>query len=705
MANSLQLPALRQDLGLHAAAPEHDGSPGWVLHDAAANRFYRLGWPAFEILSRWPLGTAEAIVADIHASTTLQLHADDVAAVVDFLSRHHLLQGGSPAHTEQLTRHAARLRLSPAKWLLKHYLFFRLPLLQPMPLLARLAPLFERVFTPGFWYLVSAALLLGLLLVLQRWDAFTHTFANYQGMGGLLGIGLSLSFAKLLHEFGHALTAYRYGCRVPAMGVAFLVMFPVLYTDTNEAWKLASRRQRLQIGAAGMLAELVLAVFATLLWNFLPDGPLRAGVFMLATTTWLATLAINASPFMRFDGYFLLSDWLGIPNLHSRAFAFGRCWLRRQLLGLDEPLPEAVPAARQRMLTLFAFATWLYRLVLFLGIALVVYHYFFKALGIFLLLVELGWFIAYPLWSELSVWWQRRTELRWNRITCRSVLLLLVALLWVAVPWRAELSAPAVMGAQEVSELYAPAEATAEVVQVWVQDGQAVQAGQRLLTLRSPELVWQRQQAEAEAEALRWQLERQPFDDKLLAEGLALQKQWQLAQQRVNQLQQQIDRLGVRAPRAGRVVDRSEALQVGTVIPPGERLLAVIDPRRPRGEAFVDEAARMRLTLGGEAVFVANLAEQERVQCRIDNIDRLALPSLDQPALASSFGGPIATQQQQDSLQPLSAQFRVRLSQCDGGEHWWQEMPGVALLEGERQSLLQQWLNQAVALLQREAGL
>ncbi|MGL1273900.1 hypothetical protein ACSTKP_23775, partial [Vibrio parahaemolyticus] len=85
-------------------------------------------------------------------------------------------------------------------------------------------------------------------LVSRRWDEFTHTFSAYGGVSAAIGIGLSLSLAKILHEMGHALTARHFGCRVPAMGVAFLVMMPVLYTDTNDAWKLDSRRQRLLIG-------------------------------------------------------------------------------------------------------------------------------------------------------------------------------------------------------------------------------------------------------------------------------------------------------------------------------------------------------------------------------------------------------------------------------------------------------------------------
>ncbi|WP_029770687.1 HlyD family efflux transporter periplasmic adaptor subunit [Pseudogulbenkiania sp. MAI-1] len=703
MTDPVSLPPLRQELSLHPGPTGEGGAPGWVLHDPAANRFYQLSWPAFEILSRWTLGSAEAVVEAVNQATTLQLGMDEVAAVADFLGRHHLLQPGAAEHTERFARIAQAGRLGHAKWLLKHYLFFRIPLLRPMPLLKRLAPAFAAVFEPRFWWLVAAVALVGLLLLSRRWDEFTHTFSAYSGVAGLAGIGLSLSVAKVLHELGHALTAYRFGCRVPAMGVAFLVMLPVLYTDTNEAWKLPSRRQRLLIGAAGMLAELTLAVLATLLWNFLPDGPLRAGVFMLATTTWVATLAINASPFMRFDGYFLLSDWLGMPNLHGRAFAFGRWWLRRVLFGWDDPVPEALLPARQRFLIAFAFATWLYRLVLFLGIALLVYHYFFKALGIVLFLVELGWFIAMPLWSEVALWWQRRQELEWLFETRRTALLSAALLLAVAVPWQSEVRAPAVFGARQATSLYAPA--AADVVGVKVREGQWVRAGQLLFTLRSPELEADLHRAVARADALRWQIDQQPFDDTLLAEGQALTKQWQVAVAQVDSLRQQLRRLEFRAPFAGRVVDVSDALLPGTVIAAGEKLLSLADPHTAKGEAFVGEAMLERLQAGGVAVFVADRAELPSLRCRVADIDRLSLPALDQPYLASTYGGPIPTQRMQDALQPLEVMFRVRLDQCGEGGGMLQEISGMAMLEGRRQSLLGRWLTEALAVMQREAGL
>lgn len=216
--------------------------------------------------------------------------------------------------------------------------------------------------------------------------------------------GVALSLAKVAHELGHAFTAHRHGCRVPTMGIAFLVMFPVLYTDASETWKITRRRSRLAIAGAGVMVELGLAAVATVLWNFLPDGPMRSSVFLLAASTWIVTLTINLNPFMRMDGYYLLADWMRAENLQPRSFAYNRWHLRRLLFGLKAPPPEPLAPKTARFFVLYAWCTWIYRFTLFLGIALLVYHFAFKLLGLILMMVEVGWFVLRPIVAELLAW-------------------------------------------------------------------------------------------------------------------------------------------------------------------------------------------------------------------------------------------------------------------------------------------------------------
>lgn len=120
------------------------------------------------------------------------------------------------------------------------------------------------------------------------------------------------------------------------------MLWPMLYTDTSESWRLRSPRHRLAISSAGISVEMALAGLSTLAWALLSDGPLRQAMLYLATTGWVLSLALNASPFMRFDGYFIASDLLDFPNLHERSGAIARAWLRRKLLGWKEPDPEPV---------------------------------------------------------------------------------------------------------------------------------------------------------------------------------------------------------------------------------------------------------------------------------------------------------------------------------------------------------------------------
>ena len=130
-------------------------------------------------------------------------------------------------------------------------------------------------------------------------------------------------------------------------------------------------------------------------------------MFILATATWLMTVVINLSPLMRFDGYFMLSDALNVPNLQTRAFVLARWKMREWLFAFGDDKPEHFEPWREKILIFYAFSTWIYRFFLFLGIALIVYHMFFKILGILLFLVEIFAFLLTPVFREMKEWFTR----------------------------------------------------------------------------------------------------------------------------------------------------------------------------------------------------------------------------------------------------------------------------------------------------------
>lgn len=680
-----------------------DGCPTWTLHDPVSNNFYQISWPAFELLSRWRLGEVSSLLSAIKQETTLELTNKDVEDLNAFLIHHHLLSSQSPQDTERLSYYANAMKVSVLMWLLKHYLFFRIPLFKPMGLLQKIAPITRYFYTSTFWLATLVVAILSLYFVSQEWDTFVSTFTAHTTWEGLIGIGIALSFAKVTHEFGHAITAHRYGCRVPNMGLAFMVMVPMLYTDTNEAWKLPSKNARVQISAAGMAAEVALAAYATLLWSFLPDGLLRSGIFLLATSTWIITLVINISPFMRFDGYFLLSDWLEIPNLHERAFAMGKWHLRESLWSFGDPEPSQNSKARKWFLICFAYATWVYRLVLFLGIAFLVYHLFFKLLGILLLAVELGWFIVFPIWRELKIWWLRKNELRLNKALLRTITILLAAFITIFFPWPRKATSPAVLEASQSQWLYAPAPAQVKELHAHIRE--SVKAGQLLVRLDSSDLRHEIQVAKIKEATALWQVQQQSLDSRLLEQGATIEHKLATSTAQVSGLEALSKKLELRSDFDGTVVALNPALVKEGWVGRGEKLIQVASPLGVRIEAYVDEETLQNIDIGNTARFIADEANIPRISCVVESVDRIPSLELDHASLGSVHGGPIPSRNENGKIVPRSPRFRVRLNDCQGLSSVIREVNGVVAFQYQAGSFAETWMRELISLLQKERGL
>lgn len=697
------LPPLREDLHLHEAAPERDGSPAWVIQDPIGNRFFRIGWLEFELLSHWRLRDPALVLAAIAAQGPLSPGAQDLAGFVAFLRRHRLLRTSTGEDTQALERDRLAAAGSPWKWLLHNYLFFRVPLVRPQAWLQRLLPRVDFVFTRRFAAFAIACTVLGLLLALRQWDSFVHTFQDFLSPAGLLGFAVALAVAKAVHELGHALAATRHGVRVAHMGIAFLVLWPMLYTDTAESWKLADRRRRFAIAAAGMAAEFALAGFATLGWSLVEDGALRSALFFLATTSWLVAVAINLSPFMRFDGYFLLSDALDLPNLHQRSFALARTALRRGLLGWCEPDPEPFAPALRRGLILFAWATWLFRLAIFIGIALAVYHFFFKALGAFLLLVELAWFVARPIAAELGIWLsgRRRTQAGHAR---RSLVLLLAVVGLVAVPWQTTIRAEGWLHAARQQLVYTPVPARV----LTIADAGRVEAGQALVVLDSPDVRSKVAQSLLAADALALQL------DQTVGRATGLEHRGrlveQLAQGRAEVLAQraELQRLTLSAAFSGMLADVDPHLRPGAWVNPGQPIALLFDPGEWMVDALVAQDSIDRFRVGSPARFHARGRWQQPLTGEVVAIDTTRAQSLPHPMLATVHGGRMPASSQPDgSLAPRDAFYRVRIRLAGAGQEAARldrQQVGSISIAGERRSPLAHWLRSAAALLLRESG-
>ena len=699
-----RLPPLREEIAIFPGPAALDGSPTWTLHDPTRNRFYRLGWTEFEIISRWDSGTVAALIESLDAETTLQVEPEDVEALARFLSNFDLLRVHGPHVTAALMQKAEKQRETWGRWLLHNYLFMRVPLVRPDRFLTETLRYVRWVYSRQFTVAIVSLGLIGLYLIARQWDAFVHTFVDLFTVSGAVSFGITLMCLKVVHEFGHAYTAKRFGCRVPNMGVAILVLVPVLYTDVNEAWKLTSRNRRLAIGVAGVTAELCCAAIAACLWGFLPDGHARSAAFLVATTTWVTTVMLNLSPFMRYDGYYLLSDFLETPNLHNRAFALARWWLREVLFGFGDPVPEELPPARRHFLIGFALVTWAYRFFLFLAIALIVYHFAVKIIGIAMVVVEVGYFLARPIVQEILTWLQRRGEMRWHRRTVITASTAFAIVLLLVVPWRSAVDAPALLRSRQHIDAFVP-DFGARIESVNVHNGETITKGANLLKLVSPDLDYKLVSTRSQIETLEWQVNARGIDPALLARSQVSEREFQAAVAEYRALLDQKARLEVTSAIAGHVVDLAEGLEPGVWLPAKERLLSVVDESQINVEAYIDEADLARVAPGDTATFHAEADDHISVVLSIAEIARASTRILREPYLASVHGGSIPVREAKNNEYiPDHTIYRVMLVPAKAEAPPNRIVRGTVSMRGRPQSIAARLWRSMLAVVIREAG-
>lgn len=694
------LPPLREELRL-SRGPVADGQPTWSIYDPARHRFIRIDWQDFEILSRWALQAPEAIVAALSAETTLRPTPQDVLRLAAFCRHANLLRPSTEQEAGEFAAQAEAARHGAATWLVHNYLFLRLRLVNPDRFLVTLLPFVRWMFSRFYLGLLGAGALLAVFLVSREWDAYTHSLVEMFTLDGLLWMGVALSATKVLHELGHGLAARRYGCRVPSMGVAFLVLWPVLWTDTTEAWRLVRRRDRLVIDASGMLAEITVAVLATIAWSVLPDGPMRSAAFTLSSSTWLLTLLVNTSPLMRFDGYYLLSDLLNVPNLQDRAFRLTRWRIREWLFRPGVIPPERFPPAMAATLSIYAVASWVYRFFLFVGIALLVYHFAFKALGIILMFIELWYFVSRPILGEVVVLARIGWTTPLNRhgvVTLCALALLLAALV---VPWRGRVDAPGLLRAARQATLYT--NEPGRLLSV-TETGARVQAGATLFKLESAEIDHALRSAAAQLAGAQADLASRSFDaERRRAQQAAMATASEAAASLAHAETRALD-LVVRAPFDGVISDVPKGLRRGDDLRRLEPLGVLIDDSAALVDAYVGEADLDRVRLGANATFLRE--DGARLRLQVHDIDRVSTRQLDAQELASPNGGTLpARKDAHGTLVPEHAVYRVQLTVVDSAAPVQRRLAGQVVIEAPAESLVRATYRRAVAVLWRESAL
>lgn len=502
------------------------GERWFVLHDPFNNNYFRLRPAAWDFVARLSLDrTVDAVWAETTERDPLDAPGqEEVLKLLAQIYRANLLHSTIAPDTAKLFERYRKRRQRETRAYLQNIMFARIPLLDPDGILKPLVPAARRVFSK-----LGAVVWLGVVLAAVK-VAIDHSDALLSQAQGVLApdnlawLYLGLVSVKLVHEFGHAIVCRRYGGEVHTMGIMFLLFTPVPYMDATSSWSFRSRWHRALVGGAGMICELLLAALATFVWAQTAPGVVNSVAYNIMFVASVSTVLFNANPLLRFDGYYIFSDLLDIPNLHQRATLQVTQAVETRAFGVRGLRSPARSAREAGWLTAFAVCSHVYRLILFATILLFLADHFL-ILGVILTIVCAFTWLVLPV---IKFGGYLLTSPRLERVRPRAMmvsgtvigtLLLLVGL----VPWPNHFRAPGVIEAVEHS-VVAP-DTPGRLVEILVPNGTRVLAGTALIRLENPELALELAEAQAQVEETRVRelraLQQQTADLAPLASRLA----------------------------------------------------------------------------------------------------------------------------------------------------------------------------------------
>lgn len=546
-----------------------------VVHDPSSNQFYRINPVAHEFLG---LLDGRRTVEEVwqHAITK---HADEALTqneVIQLLSQlfgSNLLTGDVPPETEQMLRRGRERAGNRFRQQAIGLMYFRVRLFNPDRLLSWLLPIFRPLLSVPGLVLWAIWVLAGLVAISGHVEDFVSQVGNAVAPSNWLLMGVAFVALKLWHETGHGLVCKRFGGQVPELGAMMLVLIPAPYVDASAAWAFKSRWQRMLVGAGGMIFELAVAAGAAFVWLNTPEGSLLHQLaYNLIFTAGVATLVFNANPLMKFDGYYILSDLLEIPNLMQRSTQMLTFLAQRHLFRSQDAKPPTASPSEALVLLAYGVLALVYRMFLFVSITLFVMGKMF-AIGLFLAVWTAGMWFVLPL-GKFVHWLASSPQLAEKR--GRAILTSIAAaglclLLLGAVPAPDRRRVTGVVESEARTGVFFDVDGF--VTRVLVKPGQRVRQGDVLAEVESEQLAAQHRLARAqlrEAESK----EREATMHNMAAAQVARQYVDALRHQ-IGMLEGRLDHAKVRAPHDGVVVGQDPSELAGAFVKPGQPLCEV----------------------------------------------------------------------------------------------------------------------------------
>lgn len=652
------------------------GERWYVVRDPAGNQFHRLSDAAYRFVG---LLDGSRTVAEAWDLAGGQLADDaptqpEVIQILSHLYSANLIDADVTPDSAVLLRRHKKQQQRKMQGRLMNVLFPRIPLWDPDRFLKRWLPI-VRIGLSKIGALIWLAVIIGALAVLApEWDRIKSATTNSIAPGNWMWLWAVFVLVKLIHELGHAFACRRFGGEVHELGIMFLVLIPTPYVDASTAWAFPNKWHRVFVGAAGMIVELFVAALCAFFWITTNPNELAGQLaFNAMLVAGVSTVVFNANPLLRYDGYYILSDLLEIPNLRQKSAEYTLGLVKRHIFRVkaNQPLP---PPLQRFWLFTYSTTSSVYRI--FIGFAIIMLVMFqlpeqLKILGVLMALGAVATFLIVPVFKTLK-YLAIEPELHRKRGRATAFTLAVatgIIVLIGAIPFWVNIDATAVVesAAGHKKVIYSSEDGFVQTVQA--HDGQWLEKGDVILECRSEKLEADIKYVEAEIDRINAEIRRASIIDRSARATYEFPRKALIG--RLATLNKRKDSLTIRAPIEGELVAPHLRDLPGRFIPRNQEL-AMIQRRDKLSARVVLSQEDIEPVIQQNLAAVTDPDAPVRTEVRMASDINAFLPAesvrllpaaseyLPSAAPSQSGGGDIAVDPRDPSgAKPMQRQFEV----------------------------------------------
>lgn len=699
---------LRKDLVIEPIT--YEGVTHYVIKDPIALKYFRFKQEEFFLLEQFDgksnLQDVKRRFESKYKPQTITV--DDLIRFGAQLHEAGLVLVDTPEQARVLIKRRRKKQLKKVGQFFANILFIKIPLFDPERLLTGMLPWFRWLYSRWFNTFAVILMLSAITLVATQWSTFYSKLPTFESLFNwytLFYFWGALAIVKIIHEFGHGLTAKYYGSEVHEMGALLLVLTPALYCDVTDSWLLKNKWHRIWIAAAGIYVECFLAAIATFIWWNTQTGVLNSLMMSVMFICSVNTILFNANPLLRYDGYYVMSDWLEIPNLRIKSTQFFAYLIQDKVLGLEIPVQSYMPRSRRALFVFYAVASYLYRWVVSFGIIFFLYSmlkpYGLQSISAALAIGSMVPLVVIPLYKIIKFVRTpgRLRKMKKARAAAWGVGAVAVVTLVLLIPTPLTVQGPLVLTPANPNEIYI--EVPGRLASLNIKDGEWVKADQILANLSNPEKLREREQLAAEHDIalIRAQAARRENDNSSRAMAATYEAQATKLAESLEEVESEIAKLNIVAPADGQAIgipNREHQGRYGKYMEPGP-FCEIADPTKLEAHLILDQSDLELIgerSTGWVKIYGTDGRTYKWHVTEIAKRNREEIP----PELTSLAGGEIAAEQDPKTgkARPLTAMYEVVIPVDNADRNVQPGLRGFAKIDGGY-ATLGWWLYRLVA--------